>query len=327
MLALAAVVPVAVAAACTGSDPEVLLLTDGDDDAATDASTGEDVTSTPDAAVDAGPRCNPNAPFQTPLPFEGVGTADHELSASLSEDELTMYFSRRALDAGANSELYVTTRTSREATFGPATLLAIVNSPYEDDNITTTGDALTVFFHSRRVVDGGLALQDIFRAARPSLLTSLSPPMPVGVNTPAFDGDPFIMPDGKTLYFTSTRSGPFRIFRSEQTADGGFESAVEMSELYAVDAGQRDIGQPIVSPDGLSLYFASGVNGNYDVWVATRLDTLGAFSNLHPVENVSLETANDVPSWVSRDGCLLVFRSNRSGGAGGEDLWLAKRGL
>ena len=83
----------------------------------------------------------------------------------------------------------------------------------------------------------------------------------------------------------------------------------------------------IVSPDGRSLYFASGVNANYDVWVATRLDTLGAFANLRPVENVSLPNANDVPSWVSRDGCLLLLRSNRSGGAGGEDLWLARRGF
>jgi hypothetical protein len=321
----AATIAFGVALACTGDDPDLRAATN-DDGGSIDASGVDDASNADGSALDAGPRCNPTAPFQTPAPMDGVGSPDHELSASLSEDELTMYFSRRALDAGSNSELYVTTRTSRDATFGPPTLLAIVNSPYEDDNITTTGDALTVYFHSSRF-DGGLAPPDIFRAERPSLITSLSPATPVGINTPAFDGDPFIMPDGKTLYFTSTRSGPFRIYRSEQTADGGFETAIELSELYAVDAGQSDIGQPIVAPDGRALYFASGVNTNFDVWVATRLDTLGAFSSLRPVENVNLSTANDVPSWVSRDGCLLVFRSNRPGGSGGEDLWLAKRGF
>jgi hypothetical protein len=313
--------------ACTGEDPD---LPSSPTDASTDASTNDGDPTTDagsEESLDAGPRCNPTAAFQTPTPLEGIGTPDHELSASLSDDELTMYFSRRALDAGENSELYVTTRTSRDATFGPPTLLALVNSAYEDDNITTTGDALTVYFHSRRLDGGGLEAPDIFRAERPSLMTALTPPTPVGINTSAFDGDPFIMPDGKTLYFTSTRSGPFRIYRSEQTADGGFATAFEMSELYAVDAGQKDIGQPILTPDGKTLYFASGVNTNYDVWVATRLDTLGAFSDLHPVENVNLSTANDVPSWASRDGCLLVFRSGRPGGAGGEDLWLARRGF
>lgn len=86
---------------------------------------------------------------------------------------------------------------------------------------------------------------------------------------------------------------------------------------------------PAISKDGLSLYFTclscpGGYGGN-DIWVAERANVnepWGPPQNLGPAIN----TADDdgAPA-LSRDGHRLFFDSNRLGGVGGFDLYVARR--
>jgi Tol biopolymer transport system component len=83
----------------------------------------------------------------------------------------------------------------------------------------------------------------------------------------------------------------------------------------------------ILSRDGLSLYFTSdrpGGAGNLDLWVAQRTsseDPWGA-----PINLVAINTPfNDFAPGLSPDGHLLFFASNRPGGAGLNDLYMAER--
>ena len=88
-------------------------------------------------------------------------------------------------------------------------------------------------------------------------------------------------------------------------------------------------GQPSISADGLSLYFASNRPGGYggnDLWVTTR-DTIddewGTPMNLGPSVNSSFSDAS--PS-ISADGLSLFFYSARPpGGPGDEDIWVTRR--
>jgi Tol biopolymer transport system component len=85
---------------------------------------------------------------------------------------------------------------------------------------------------------------------------------------------------------------------------------------------------PTLSSDELTMYFASdrpGGLGLVDIWVTRRasLDSpwetpvnLGA-----PVNSPFIDGA---PA-LSSDGHLLFFHSNRTGSAGGNDIWLARR--
>jgi len=85
---------------------------------------------------------------------------------------------------------------------------------------------------------------------------------------------------------------------------------------------------PSISADGLTLYFASnrpGGFGDSDLYVATRKTSnhdWGEPANLGPAVNSSAPE-ND-PS-ISTDGLSLYFRSNRPGGYGGQDIWIATR--
>jgi serine/threonine protein kinase len=90
---------------------------------------------------------------------------------------------------------------------------------------------------------------------------------------------------------------------------------------------------PCISPDGLELFFSGreeelsrpGGYGKADLWVtrrAARNDPWEEPVNLGPVINSSYSDAR--PS-ISPDGLLLFFDSNRPGGYGHFDLWVARR--
>jgi serine/threonine protein kinase len=90
---------------------------------------------------------------------------------------------------------------------------------------------------------------------------------------------------------------------------------------------------PSISPNGLELYFADyraerarpGGHGNADLWVArrrTRKELWQKPENLGPQINSS---ARDCHVYISSDGLHLFFDSNRKGGRGDLDLYVARR--
>lgn len=86
-------------------------------------------------------------------------------------------------------------------------------------------------------------------------------------------------------------------------------------------------GNPAISKDGLSLYFASnrpgGVGGN-DLWVAQRQGLDSPWSP--PLNLGSINTTfNEVAPALSRDEHYLFFVSNRPGGLGGPEIWVSFR--
>src|SRR5262249_2371281 len=82
-----------------------------------------------------------------------------------------------------------------------------------------------------------------------------------------------------------------------------------------------------VRADGLELYFAStraGGAGAEDIWVARRSSKSAQFGA--PTNVAELNTAQlDEPSWVSADGCRILFASLRPGGKGDRDIWMATK--
>jgi hypothetical protein len=86
--------------------------------------------------------------------------------------------------------------------------------------------------------------------------------------------------------------------------------------------------EPSISVDGLILIFMSNRSGGYgqlDLWMTTRATTIEPWG-----EPVNLGPSINSPKWdwcpsLSPDGCTLYFSSNRSGGYGEWDIWMATR--
>jgi len=83
-------------------------------------------------------------------------------------------------------------------------------------------------------------------------------------------------------------------------------------------------GCPIESRDGNHLYTAGGFDGTLDVWVSTRSGRGGPFGpRVKAPDPVSVDDANDFCPTPLPGGWLL-FVSNRSGGCGGPDMYMAR---
>jgi hypothetical protein len=93
------------------------------------------------------------------------------------------------------------------------------------------------------------------------------------------------------------------------------------------EAGHSNDEAQVVTGDGLTLFYASeaGGLGGLDIWMVMR-PTLsspwGTPVNLGPTVNSS---ADDSGPRFSPDRLSLYFHSNRSGGRGGFDIWVATR--
>jgi hypothetical protein len=149
-------------------------------------------------------------------------------------------------------------------------------------------------------------------------------------DAPNGDFGPALTSDNLTLYFSSTgRSGGLGgqdLWRTTRaTASGSFGAPVNLGAPLNTP-GEELI--PKTSLDGLSLYFVSnrpGTLGNNDIWIATRATTSASFGapvNLGGAINTSsLDGGPD----ITADGLILVFNSDRPGGSGERDLYIATR--
>ena len=86
---------------------------------------------------------------------------------------------------------------------------------------------------------------------------------------------------------------------------------------------------PFVSKDGLSLYFASGGgrggSGGRDLWVVERPTTSDSWGTPYNLGHLINSGAHESKPSLSVDGHRLYFASNRTGGLGGFDLYVARR--
>lgn len=270
------------------------------------------------------PNCSPTDPFisLTQL-FPGV-RAD---GIAFSADQLTAYVSTGA----TNVEIYVATRANVASSFGSLSAVANVNTGYHERAPWLSPDGLSLYFSTES--PSGVA--DIVRSTRASTSAAFGMPQALSINTSSIERDPFFAPWSSTLYFASERSGSQRdLFQS--TFDGFTFSTPQA--LAVVNDASTDDENPVLTPDGLKLYFKArrggirhpsiGADGDGDIWSAARASTSSSFGT--PVIDTLLNTSGvEFPVAISADGCSLFIASNRETGLGSQDnyrLYEAKRG-
>jgi len=138
------------------------------------------------------------------------------------------------------------------------------------------------------------------------------------------DGSPLLSFDGLTLYFYSRRPGGSgdRDLWFAPRAD----PSAQFGAIYHFDSvnGASLDHLPWLSRDELTLLYVStraGGVGRSDVWFSRRASRGDDFDPPQLVSSLS-SSADEGRAVVSNDGKLVIFASERSGGQGGQDLWM-----
>jgi ankyrin repeat protein/beta-lactamase regulating signal transducer with metallopeptidase domain/Tol biopolymer transport system component len=197
----------------------------------------------------------------------------------ISADGLSLYFSSDRPGGSGGLDLWVTTRTTKDAAWGaPVNLGPTVNSAANEHSPSISTDGLTLYFAELpRTRDfgverpGGLGKGDIWVTTRKTQQDPWGTPVNLGpnVNSSAWDQAPSISTDGLTLYFDSERGGGSDIWVTtrEKTSDP-WGTPIKLGPV--VNAAWE--ANPDISRDGSTLYFASnrpGGVGGVDIWQAT----------------------------------------------------------
>jgi WD40 repeat protein len=264
-----------------------------------------------------------------------VNSPSAEIQVAITHNGLSLYIvSDRPGGYGAN-DIWVSRRASQSAPWGePQNLGPIINSTGNDSGPNFFLDDHWMFFASPR--SGTLGGSDIWVSYRLDVTDDFGWQQPVNlgpnVNTSAPEADPFYFVNPitgqATLYFTAFNRpgglGDWDVFQSTRNEDGSFNPAVLNKEL---STPYRDTRMTITT-DGLEMILSSDRPenvGGIDLWVSTRNNPTGPWS---PPTNLGLtiDSAEDDrgPSG-SNDGLLLFFSSNRSSGAGNDDIYVSVR--
>ena len=280
----------------------------------------------PDAAGTADappPPCDVTKPFGTLTDLAAVNSNSNDSWGWFSGDLLTIYFAGTATNS-SDINLYSATRTTPTATFHTPVLMGAINTTSTEDRPVVTADGLTLFAQSN--AGGTVHIYVATRTSPAAQFGSLALVSGVNGTGTTIDADPWISADGLTMYFASTRDGTYDIFRSTRPStitDFGAPAAVAELDSTSVDDA------PVLSADGLEIFFASnraqGSTGRNDIWHATRATTADGFGAPAMLSELSGTTSEDFPTWVSADRCTLLITSDRAGGNGSYDIWIATR--
>jgi WD40-like Beta Propeller Repeat len=279
-------------------------------------------------AVEAGPSCDPSKGFGKPAIVSGLesGPGTSVSSLRLSRDYRTAYFQATGRPRSVGySDLYTAKRVAPEAPFADITPLegGGINTAAEEFDPSVSGSGLTLVFGRAQPGGDPVHLQLATRETTATPFTYIGPLVDVNGLDTTYDTTPFLRDDGQVLYFASDRvpENSTDIYRASSNGST-FHKPVEVSELNT-SFSERS---PVVSPDDLTIYFASDRTdghalGQQDIWVATRASPSGPFST--PVNVSELNSPLlEVPNFVTHDGCALYFSSNRDGFLG---VYVAER--
>lgn len=263
-----------------------------------------------------------------PVNLHDLNTPSGESSVSQGDDPCEIIFSSGRLGRGGVGELFISRRASVDAPWEEPINIPELDSSHAEYGPAIRRDGLEIFFTSLR--PGGKGGPDLWRSTRSRIDARWSKPEVVSeLCTAQLDGSPCLSRDGLAIYFSSTRRAPLGggiddiyVARRKDLASpfGKPEFVAELSSP-ASDAA------PCLSPDELTIYFASnreGSLGEHDIWYATRrsLDSPWSIPARCPRIN---SPAREFSPFESPDGKTFYFESTRSGGKGDKDIWVVQR--
>jgi len=259
--------------------------------------------------------------MQNPVKFnpenmgESINSEMAEYLPFISSDGKQFIFTRKVKEEGALQEDFYFSKWEGE--WLKAEAMNSINTPYNEGAITVSSDGRFLVFTACNRVDGKGSCDLYLKIIGSENIMNLGK-----VNTKSWDTQGCFSPDGKYLYFVSSRPGGFGgkdIWITEIT-ENGFGKPFNAGPTINTEYNEMS---PFLHADNLTFYFASDGHiglGDYDLFVSRRKnaeydwgtsENIGYPINTHKVESSLI---------VATDGKTAYYASDKSG-YGLEDIF------
>lgn len=260
-------------------------------------------------------------------------TSSPDFAPTVTADGRTMFFvSRRDGSMKGVEDFWKSTSPENDdTTWQNIANEALINSESNDGAASIAADGQTIYMASQRNTsergDVNLWVASLEGSTWKNV-KEVGPP----INTTKWESQPSISPDGKKLFFASNRKGKIGkdddgnidIFVSRQFADGRWAEPINLGPK--INMSKYD-ASPFISADGTTMYFCSfGPDGgdNLDIYMS---EFLGGnddnWSDPVRLPEPINSSANDFFLTVPASGNVMYFTSDRAGGSGNLDIWVA----
>ncbi len=264
---------------------------------------------------------------------ETVNTEDEEYAPSITADEAALIFTYsgpKSIGDKQNvnltpdpygvymEDIYMTYKLENE--FTTAFPLDSINSNASDRALSISHDGRILFTYK----DEGDGHGDIYQSFLMGDLYSEPRKMRGQINSFSWEGSCSLSADGKTIYFSSDRSGGYGgkdIYRASLSADSTWGNIVNLGDsintMYDEDA-------PFIHADGKTLFFSSNGSwsmGGYDIFKSRMNRKDSTFKNRGNVGFPINSTDDDIYFVLAANGNSAYYSSGKKGGKGLKDLY------
>ncbi len=246
---------------------------------------------------------------------ESINSDMAEYLPFISSDGKQFIFTRKVKGEGALQEDFYFSRWEDE--WLKAEAMNNINTSYNEGAISVSSDGKFLIFTACNRVDGKGSCDLYLKIIGSETIMNLEE-----VNTKNWDSQGCFSPDGKFLFFVSSRLGGFGgkdIWISKIT-EKGFEEPFNAGPT--INTAYNEMS-PFLHADNLTLYFASDGHigmGDYDLFVSRRKNAeleWGSPENMgYPINTYKVENS----LIVAKDGKTAYYTSDNSG-YGLEDIF------
>jgi hypothetical protein len=255
---------------------------------------------------------NPDAPVMlgawgTPTAIPGAS------SATNAEDDLTLSSTATELiyavqPSGGNKDLYVMTRPTRNDAWGAPTAIANLNTTGTEESPRLSANDLDLYFGR----DG-----DIYKTSRTAVGQPWGTPSVVSGSGNTASYEKWLAVCGTNHFMVSRDNGA----TGQDLFEGTLGSA---GTLVAELSSANSEISTFLSPDCLTVYFASNRSGQTALYTSTRTSMALPWNAPSPVGTPFDQGTDNEDGWISTDQRIFAFASVRNGAAN-KDLYISTR--
>ncbi len=251
--------------------------------------------------------------IKTPVPFNPINlgnminSPDNEYFPGIPADDQTLIFTR--LINGRNEDFYISKKQGDKYSFA-ANMGFPINTDGNEGTISLSADGQYIFYTACNR-EGAYGSCDIYLSrldgntwAEP---INLGPP----INTIAWESQPSLSFDGKTLYFSSNRPGGYGKSDIWYTTykEGRWTPPINMGPDVNTSGDEQS---PHIAKDDQTLYFNSNGHpgmGGVDLYISRKVsgrwikpENLGYPINSMKDETCLVIASNGIDAYIARDG-------------------------